>query len=58
MTKDLVSKVQAGKLISTIASSVGGKGGGRPDMAQAGGSLPDNIPEALQKAHSFIKENL
>lgn len=54
VSKDLTKKYHAGKLIGEIATVVGGKGGGRPDMAQAGGSQPDKLGEALKKAESLI----
>jgi len=55
VTKDLAgSKVHAGKLISAIAPIVGGRGGGKPDLAQAGGSDPSKITEALQAARGVL----
>lgn len=50
--------IKAGDLIKHIAPLVGGGGGGRPDMAQAGGKNPAGIPEALQAAQTFIKQSL
>jgi alanyl-tRNA synthetase len=47
VTPDLTSKVKAGELVNYIAQQVGGKGGGRPDMAQAGGSQPENLASAI-----------
>jgi alanyl-tRNA synthetase len=47
VTKDLVNKYDAGKIVREIAPIVGGSGGGRPDMAQAGGSKPENLDQAL-----------
>jgi len=47
---------KAGDLIKTIAPLVGGGGGGRPDMAQAGGKNPAGLPEALEKVSEWIKE--
>jgi alanyl-tRNA synthetase len=47
ITKDLTSKVKAGDLIKPVAELVGGRGGGRPDFAQAGGNRPDKVDEAL-----------
>ncbi len=54
VTKDLAEKVHAGKLIGQIAPIVGGKGGGRPDFAQAGGKDPSKIPVALSRAIELI----
>ncbi len=58
VTKDLTGKVKAGELVNVAAAKVGGKGGGRPDMAQAGGSQPENIDAALQAATEFLTEQL
>ena len=55
VTKDLVKKYHAGKLVKQIAQVVGGGGGGRPDMAQAGGTRPENLDMALKKALELIK---
>jgi alanyl-tRNA synthetase len=52
---DLTSRVQAGKIIQTIAAIVGGKGGGRPENARGGGKDPDRLPEALAKAAEFVE---
>ena len=58
VTEDLTGKVQAGKLIGEVAKVGGGRGGGKPDMAQAGGKEPDKLPEALVKAKAAIHEQL
>ncbi|WP_299793626.1 alanine--tRNA ligase [uncultured Shewanella sp.] len=58
VTKDLTSKVKAGELVASIASQVGGKGGGRPDMAQAGGSQPENLDSALEQVIPWLAERL
>lgn len=55
VTKDLTQKYHAGNIIKNIAVIVGGSGGGRPDMAQAGGSLVDKLDEALKKAEELIR---
>ena len=55
VTQDLTSKVKAGTLVNLVAQVVGGKGGGRPDMAQAGGPMPDKLPEALAQVPDFVK---
>ena len=57
-TKDVLDKgIHCGKIIKEVASVVGGGGGGRPDMAQAGGKNPENINKAVQVAYEAI-ENL
>jgi alanyl-tRNA synthetase len=58
VTKDLVGQVKSGELVNIAAQEVGGKGGGRPDMAQAGGSQPENIEAALKTAQSWLKDKL
>jgi alanyl-tRNA synthetase len=58
VTSDLISKVKAGDLVNHVAQQVGGKGGGRPDMAQAGGSNPDALPAALQSVKGFVEQRL
>jgi alanyl-tRNA synthetase len=55
VTKDLTGKVHAGKLVGTVAAAVGGKGGGRPDMAEAGGSKPDALPAALENVYTAVE---
>ncbi|PMX94913.1 DHHA1 domain-containing protein, partial [Pseudomonas sp. GW460-13] len=47
VTADATGKVKAGELVNFVAQQVGGKGGGRPDMAQAGGTEPAKLPQAL-----------
>ncbi len=58
VSKDLTSKIKAGALVSKVAQVVGGKGGGRPDMAQAGGPMVDKLPEAIKAVPSAVKEIL
>ncbi|MFQ6371196.1 alanine--tRNA ligase [Shewanella sp. YIC-542] len=58
VTKDLTGKVKAGELVAMIAAQVGGKGGGRPDMAQAGGSEPEKLPQALATVLPWLQERL
>jgi alanyl-tRNA synthetase len=59
MSKDAVSKgVKAGDLIKEVAPLVGGRGGGRPDMAQGGGNDPAGLPAALDSAMAWIREKL
>jgi alanyl-tRNA synthetase len=55
VTKDLTSKVHAGKLVGEVAAAVGGRGGGRPDMAEAGGSNPAALSGALEQVYSKIE---
>ncbi|MGE6462160.1 alanine--tRNA ligase [Pseudoalteromonas tetraodonis] len=56
VTKDLTGKVKAGELVNHMAGQVGGKGGGRPDMAQAGGSEPQNLTAALDSVTAWLTE--
>ena len=58
VTKDLTDKFNAGNIVNHVASQVGGKGGGRPDMARAGGSEPDKLPAALSSVEAFIRNLL
>ncbi|MDE1253339.1 alanine--tRNA ligase [Vibrio aestuarianus] len=58
VTKDLTAKVKAGELVNMVALQVGGKGGGRPDMAQAGGSDAKALPKALESVDVWIAERL
>jgi alanyl-tRNA synthetase len=58
VTKDLVSKVRAGELVNYVAQQVGGKGGGRPDMAQAGGTQPQNLDTAIDSVQAWLQEKL
>lgn len=55
VTADLTSKIKAGELVNHVATQVGGKGGGRPDMAQAGGTDPSGLPKALASVKAFIE---
>ena len=58
VTSDLTAKVKAGELVNLMAQQVGGKGGGRPDMAMAGGSRPENAAQAIKAAQDWLNENL
>jgi alanyl-tRNA synthetase len=58
VTKDLTTKVKAGELVNMVALQVGGKGGGRPDMAQAGGTDVNALPSALASVDAWIAEHL
>lgn len=58
VTQDLTGKVKAGELVNLMAQQVGGKGGGRPDMAMAGGTQPENVNKALSVCSDWLKANL
>ena len=58
VTKDLTGQVKAGDLVNAAAQHVGGKGGGRPDMAQAGGSQPEHLTLALDAAKAWLTDKL
>src|SRR5271165_6480173 len=58
VTKDLTSKVQAGKIIAEVAKKVGGSGGGRPDMAEAGGKDPSALDSALADSYAVVEKLL
>jgi alanyl-tRNA synthetase len=58
VTKDLTSKVQAGKLVSAVAQATGGKGGGRPDMAEGGGKNAEALDGALEAVYREIESKL
>jgi alanyl-tRNA synthetase len=57
VSEDLLARIKAGNLINFVAQQVGGKGGGRPDFAQAGGSQPENLDEALSSVQEWVGEN-
>ncbi len=58
VTPDLVGKVKAGDLVNYVAQQVGGKGGGRPDMAQAGGTDPSKLGGALESVGAWVEQRL
>lgn len=58
VTSDLTARVKAGELISMVASYVGGKGGGRPDLARAGGTNPANLGKAIAAVSPWLEERL
>ena len=58
VTKDLTSQIKAGELVNFVAQQVGGKGGGRPDMAQAGGTKPEHLDAALASVQPWLEERL
>ena len=58
VTADLTGKVKAGELVNFAAGQVGGKGGGKPDMAQAGGTQPQNLPQAIDSIYGWVETKL
>ena len=58
VTKDQTSRLKAGDLVNMVAAQVGGKGGGRPDMAMAGGSQPENLDTALASVTDWISQQI
>lgn len=58
VTADATSRIKAGDLVNFVAQQVGGKGGGRPDMAQAGGTNPAALPAALQSVAAWLEEKV
>jgi alanyl-tRNA synthetase len=58
VTQDLIAKVKAGELVNFVALQVGGKGGGRPDMAQAGGTNASALPAALDSVRGWVEAKL
>jgi alanyl-tRNA synthetase len=58
VTADATAKVKAGDLVNFVAQQVGGKGGGRPDMAQAGGTQPEHLAAALASVANWVKAKL
>jgi alanyl-tRNA synthetase len=58
VTSDLTARLKAGELVNHVAQQVGGKGGGRADMAQAGGTMPDKLPQALRSVREWVEQRL
>ncbi|MBP6057644.1 MAG: alanine--tRNA ligase [Nitrosomonas sp.] len=58
VSADLTSRIKAGELVNFVAQQVGGKGGGRPDMAQAGGTQPEHLPAALASVTNWVEKKL
>jgi alanyl-tRNA synthetase len=56
VTADLINKLKAGELVNHVAQQVGGKGGGRPDMAQAGGTEPAKLSDALASVRTWVEQ--
>lgn len=58
VTKDSIARIKAGDLVNQVASQVGGKGGGKPDMAMAGGTEPEKLAEALASVPAWVEQQL
>jgi alanyl-tRNA synthetase len=58
VTADTIAKMKAGELVNFVAQQVGGKGGGRPDMAQAGGTQPEHLASALASVSDWVKTRI
>ena len=58
VSKDLTDRIKAGDIVKQMAPIVGGGGGGKPTLAQAGGKLPEKVPDAIAKALTIVKELL
>ena len=58
VTPDIIAKLKAGDLVNHVASQVGGKGGGKPDMAMAGGTDPSQLPQALASVQAWVQQKL
>ena len=58
VSKDATARIKAGELVNVAAAEVGGRGGGRPDMAQAGGSEPGRLDAALDAARNWLQSQL
>jgi alanyl-tRNA synthetase len=58
VTPDLTARLKAGDLVNYVAQQVGGKGGGRPDMAQAGGTETAKVPAALGSVREWVEQRL
>jgi alanyl-tRNA synthetase len=58
VTQDVIAKLKAGDLVNHVASQVGGKGGGKPDMAMAGGTDPSQLPKALASVQAWVQQKL
>ena len=58
VTVDSTKRIKAGELVNFVAGQVGGKGGGRPDMAQAGGSKPEALAGALDSVKGWVEQKL
>jgi len=56
VTADATTRVKAGDLVNFVAQQVGGRGGGRPDLAQAGGTQPETLPAAMRSVEGWVRE--
>jgi alanyl-tRNA synthetase len=58
VSANLTAKLKAGELVNMVATQVGGKGGGKPDMAMAGGTQPEHLTQALASVADWAKERI
>jgi alanyl-tRNA synthetase len=58
VSPDLIARIQAGNLVNFVAQQVGGKGGGRADFAQAGGTQPENLERALASVRAWVGDSI
>ncbi|NBW45700.1 MAG: alanine--tRNA ligase, partial [Betaproteobacteria bacterium] len=58
VTADAINRVKAGELVNFVAQQVGGKGGGRPDLAMAGGTNPAGLPDALASVADWVAQRV
>jgi len=58
VSDDLTGRIKAGNIIKEIVPVVGGRGGGKPDMAEGGGNMPEKLQDAIDAAYQFIEANL
>jgi alanyl-tRNA synthetase len=58
VTSDLTGRIKAGELVNFVAQQVGGRGGGRADMAQAGGTEPARLPDALKSVRAWVQQRV
>ena len=58
VTQDLIGKIKAGELVNFVAQQVGGKGGGKPELAMAGGTNASQLPKALASVEKWVTEKV
>ena len=58
VTADLVAQFNAKDIVSMVATQIGGKGGGRADLAEAGGNKPEALEKALQSVYTWVERNI